>query len=208
MTSAQSVLFDVDGTLIDALDNQRRVWHTWARHHGVDPDETYRVALRTRPRDTFAALVPHRDPDRCLELLHRLEDEDARSGVYRAFAGAAELLTALAETSWALVTSNYEHRVRMRFARTGLPVPPVVVDAAAAPHGKPHPAPYLLAAELLGVAPADCLVVEDTASGVAAGLAAGMTVWAVNTAQPLAGAHRCFPSLAAAAEDILRHCDR
>ena len=207
MTSAQSVLFDVDGTLIDALDNQRRVWHTWARHHGVDPDETHRVALRTRPRDTFAALVPHRDPDRCLELLRRFEDEDARSGVYRAFAGAAELLTALTETSWALVTSNYEHRVR-----SARPYRPAGTAGGrrrrSRPHGKPDPAPYLLAAELLGVAPADCLVVEDTASGVAAGLAAGMTVWAVNTAQPLAGAHRCFPSLAAAAEDILRHCDR
>ena len=40
--------------------------------------------------------------------------------------------------------------------------------------GKPAPDPYLRAAALLGVAPQDCLVVEDSAPGAAAGLAAGM----------------------------------
>ena len=47
--------------------------------------------------------------------------------------------------------------------------------------GKPAPDPYLLAAERLGVDPAACLVLEDAPSGVAAGRAAGMTVWAVTT---------------------------
>lgn len=43
---------DVDGTLIDTLENQCRVWHTWATHHELDPVEVYQVALRTRPGDT------------------------------------------------------------------------------------------------------------------------------------------------------------
>ncbi|MFE2252953.1 HAD hydrolase-like protein, partial [Streptomyces lavendulae] len=110
------VLFDVDGTLIDALDNQRRVWRTWARRHGLDPDEVHRVALRTRPVETFAQVAPDRDPGECLAALHELEDEDVRSGAYTAFDGAAELLSRLPSASWALVTSNYEHRVRGRFA--------------------------------------------------------------------------------------------
>lgn len=42
-------------------------------------------------------------------------------------------------------------------------------------HGKPAPDLYLLAAERLGLAPADCLAVEDTASGLAAAKAAGFT---------------------------------
>ena len=45
------------------------------------------------------------------------------------------------------------------------------------PRSKPHPDVYLAAAAHLGVNPARCLVIEDTASGVQAGLAAGATVW-------------------------------
>ncbi|MER5733717.1 HAD-IA family hydrolase [Streptomyces sp. NPDC002138] len=203
MSGHPRVLFDVDGTLIDALDNQRRVWATWARRYGLDPAEVYRVALRTRPTETFAELLPDQDPAACLALLHALEDEDVRTGSYGAFDGAARLLRALAPGSWALVTSNYAHRVRGRFERTGLPLPEVLVDAAAVAEGKPSPVPYLRAAELLGADPGDCLVIEDAPSGVRAGLAAGMTVWGVNTPAPVDGVHRHFTTLAGAAPEIL-----
>ncbi|WP_331766753.1 HAD-IA family hydrolase [Embleya sp. NBC_00896] len=201
--TARHVLFDVDGTLIDALANQRRMWAQWARRHDLDPATVYEVALRTRPVDTFAVVAPDLDPADGLALLHELEDADVRHGKYAAFAGADELLRELPLGAWALVTSNYEHRVRGRFARTGLPVPAVIVDAAAAEHGKPAPDPYLLAARLLGTTPERCLVIEDSPSGVEAGLRAGMTVWSVNAAASVTGAHRHFPILADAARDIV-----
>lgn len=197
------VLFDVDGTLIDAVSNQRRVWRTWAERYGLDADEVYQVALRTRPTETFAQVAADRDPRECLATLHELEDEDVRSGVYAAFDGASELLHGLPLKSWALVTSNYEHRVRGRFLRTGLPMPSVIVDAAAVEEGKPSPAPYLLAAEQLGAEPGDCLVIEDAPSGVRSGLCAGMTVWGVNTAAAVEGVQRHFVSLREAVPHIL-----
>ena len=193
----------MDGTLIDALSNQRRVWETWATRYGLDSAEVYAVALRTRPMDTFAIVAPTQNPHECLDVLHEMEDEDVRSGSYTAFDGAADLLHALRPGSWALVTSNYDHRVRARFARTGLPVPEVIVDAAAVDRGKPSPDPYLFAAERLGARPGDCLVVEDTPSGVQAGVSAGMTVWSVNSPVPVAGAHRHFATLRDASSDIL-----
>lgn len=200
---AKYVLFDVDGTLVDALANQRRVWSTWAERHGLDPDDVYRTALRTRPMETFAEVAPDLDPTACLALLHELEDEDVLTGHYTAFEGAADLLASLPAGSWALVTSNYEHRVRGRFSRTGLPVPEVIVDAASVEEGKPSPAPYLLAAERLGARPEDCLVVEDAPSGVLSGLRAGMTVWSVNAPLATAGAHRHFTGLREAARGIV-----
>lgn len=153
--------------------------------------------------ETFAYVVPNRDPRECLAALHDLEDEDVRSGVYTAFDGASELLDALPPGSWALVTSNYEHRVRGRFARTGLSVPDVIVDAASVEEGKPSPVPYLLAAKRLGAQPEDCLVIEDAPSGVQSGLRAGMTVWGVNAPVAVDGVHRHFGSLGEAACDIL-----
>ncbi|MBB1243780.1 HAD-IA family hydrolase [Streptomyces durbertensis] len=200
---ARYVLFDVDGTLMDAVSNQRQVWHAWATRYGLDADEVYQVALRTRPMETFAQVAPGHDPHACLATLHELEDEDVWSGVYAAFSGASELLQDLPHGSWALVTSNYEHRVRGRFLRTGLPLPEVIVDAAAVEEGKPSPVPYLRAAARLGAEPADCLVVEDAPSGVRAGLRAGMTVWGVNAADPVAGVHRHFKSLREAVPHVL-----
>ncbi|MEV0448887.1 HAD-IA family hydrolase [Streptomyces sp. NPDC050600] len=203
MTSKDFVLFDVDGTLMDAVANQRRVWHAWAARYGLDGDEVYAVALRTRPVETFAAVAPGEDPEACLALLHALEDEDVRTGTYAAFDGAADLLAALPEGRWGLVTSNYAHRVRGRFERTGLPVPELLVDAASVSEGKPSPVPYLRAAEILGADPADCLVIEDAPSGVRSGRAAGMTVWTVNTPAPAEGSQRHFATLAEAAPEIL-----
>lgn len=197
------VLFDVDGTLIDAVNNQRRIWATWAERYGLDADEVYQVALRTRPIETFAQVAAERDPRECLAALHELEDEDVRSGVYAAFGGASELLHGLPPGSWAVVTSNYEHRVRCRFLRTGLPTPGVIVDAAAVEEGKPSPVPYLRAAARLGVEPEGCLVIEDAPSGVQSGLRAGMTVWGVNAAVAVEGVHRHFVTLREAVPHIL-----
>ncbi|WAZ26185.1 HAD-IA family hydrolase [Streptomyces cinnabarinus] len=197
------VLFDVDGTLMDAVDNQRRVWATWAERYGLDADEVYQVALRTRPMETFAQVVPGEDPHACLAALHELEDEDVRTGDYQAFDGACDLLRDLPPGSWALVTSNYEHRVRGRFSRTGLPAPGVIVDAAAVEEGKPSPVPYLQAAALLSADPASCLVIEDAPSGVRSGLSAGMTVWGVNSEVAVEGVHRHFATLREAVPHIL-----
>lgn len=197
------VLFDVDGTLINAVNNQRRIWAAWAERYGLDADEVYQVALRTRPIETFAQVAAEHDPRECLAALHELEDEDVRSGVYAAFGGASELLHGLPPGSWAVVTSNYEHRVRRRFLRTGLPTPGVIVDAAAVEEGKPSPVPYLRAAARLGVEPEGCLVIEDAPSGVQSGLRAGMTVWGVNAAVAVEGVHRHFVTLREAVPHIL-----
>ncbi len=101
------------------------------------------------------------------------------------------------------MTSNYEHRVRGRFLRTGLPVPGVIVDAAAVEEGKPSPVPYLRAAEQLGASPGDCLVIEDAPSGVRSGLQAGMTVWGVNATVAVEGVRRHFDRLREAVPHIL-----
>ncbi|GFE27448.1 hypothetical protein Sliba_79010 [Streptomyces nigrescens] len=156
-----------------------------------------------RALETFAAVSGNLDPHECLAALHELEDADVRSGVYAAFDGASELLRSLPTESWALVTSNYEHRVRGRFLRTGLPVPSVIVDAATVEEGKPSPVPYLRAAARLGAEPEDCLVIEDAPSGVQSGLQAGMTVWGVNAAVAVEGVHRHFDSLREAVPHIL-----
>jgi sugar-phosphatase len=201
---ATAVLFDVDGTLVDAVDNQRRIWGRWADQYGLDRDEVYALALRTRPADTVARFLPVPDRLGALERFHLLEDDDVLHGRYTAFDGAEQLLRRLDVGRWALVTANLRRRVEGRFLRLRLPTPRVIVDAQSTRHGKPDPEPYLLAAAELHISPAQCLVVEDSVTGVAAGLAAGMTVWTVNGPTPPSGSHRHFVTLADAAAEILR----
>ena len=174
MTNA--VLFDVDGTLIDAMAGQRRIWGEWAACFGLDPVKVYEVALRTRPVDTAAELLPRHDPrQRRSARFDELEDADAAHGEVLAIDGAAipARRVATGARRWALVTSNAERRVVRRFARLGLPLPEVIVDNTATGAANPRPTRTSAAAELLGVEPRDCLVIEDSPSGVAAGVAAG-----------------------------------
>jgi sugar-phosphatase len=204
--SHRAVLFDVDGTLLDVMPNLRRVWAEWAVRHALDPELVWQTALVRRPEETFGIVAPSLDVASCLEVLHEIEDEDARSGSYTAFDGAGELLDALPPCAWALVTGNYAHRVSIRFSRLGLPLPEVIVDAGAVTRGKPHPEGYLKAARALGRHPEECLVVEDGHSGISAARAAGMEVWAVNANADLAErakADRVFESLGLASADIL-----
>jgi len=62
----------------------------------------------------------------------------------------------------------------------GLPEPKVFVTAERVARGKPEPDAYLLGAQLLGLAPEECVVVEDAPAGILSGLAAGSDVIAVN----------------------------
>lgn len=61
-------------------------------------------------------------------------------------------MSTLQPDSWAIVTGNYAHRVRIRFERLRLPLPHVIVDADTVTRGKPHPEGYLL-----GVCPELCV---------------------------------------------------
>jgi HAD superfamily hydrolase (TIGR01509 family) len=73
--------------------------------------------------------------------------------------------------------------------------------------GKPNPDPYLQAAHHLGVAPGDCVVLEDSFAGITAGRAAGMTVIAIQAGNFLgidqSAAHRIVPTLDAVTVELL-----
>ncbi|MFM8232052.1 MAG: HAD family hydrolase, partial [Chthoniobacterales bacterium] len=61
----------------------------------------------------------------------------------------------------------------------------VIVSGEEVVHGKPDPAVFLLAAERLGLPPADCVVIEDALVGIEAAKRAGMPVLAVATTNPM-----------------------
>ncbi len=172
-----AVLSDMDGTLVDSMAAARRAWAAWGRRRGID-GVAHQEAHQGRPAREVIALVVD-DPglvDEDTAFVREAEIADVAGVV--AFAGAAEVLSL---PRVAIVTSCERPLALARLRAVGLPVPEVLVTADQIGRGKPAPDAYLLAAARLGVDPAECVVLEDAPAGVAAGRAAGMSVWAVAT---------------------------
>ncbi len=137
------------------------------------------------------------------EIVHRLTDRVIEQLVEKGIPwrpGALELLTELRESGvkTALVTMSI-HRMAHHVAdRLGFVGFDVVVSGDDVEHAKPHPAPYLLGAELLGVAITDCVAIEDSTAGVASAAASGATTIGVPFLLSLedSGAHHLWPTLA------------
>ncbi len=177
--SARALLFDMDGTLVDSRAVIARVLHSWAERHGLDRERVERLPHGQKTRDTIAGLAPHLDLMTEVAALDAAELGDL-DGIVEV-RGARALLDSLHPGQWALVTSADRELARLRLTAAGLPLPEVMISGESVARGKPDPEGYRMAADRLGVAPAECIVFEDAPAGIAAGLAAGMRVIGVAT---------------------------
>lgn len=176
-----AVLFDVDGTLVDSEPIWFAVLRAVAPEFGFDLSADAHTALLGTDRPTTTSILRERfglvgDAEAFwARVVERLVVDLA--GV-RPMPNAAVWVEAVARAG------------RLRAAVSNSPR--AMVEASLAPHawarhlvvrvgsedvarGKPHPDGYLLAARLLGVAPARCLAVEDSEAGARAAVAAGAT---------------------------------
>ncbi|WP_051366368.1 HAD family hydrolase [Hamadaea tsunoensis] len=173
-----AVLLDMDGTLVDSDAAVERSWRRWAAEHGV-PMSTLEPRLHGNTALTTAiAVLPGRTADEHRHAAQRqLELEYADVSDIRATVGAAELLDTVRRLGlpWAVVTSADRRLAGIRLGAAGI-TPPVLVTVEDTAEGKPSPQPYLAAADRLGVDPARCLAVEDSAPGIRSARAAGARV--------------------------------
>ena len=171
----RAVLFDMDGTLVTSDGAVERAWMSWAAEYGVDGHHAYEIAHGRPSEPTVRTLLPHFDEARtAVAIARQLELQYDDLSDVAAMPGAYDLLALLDRRGlpWAVVTSADERLAKARLGAAGIAAP-TLVTADDVPVGKPDPSGYLRAAELLGVRPADCLVVEDADAGLRAGKAAG-----------------------------------
>ena len=175
--AVKGILFDMDGVLISSIGSVRRCWRLWAKHYEIPNAETYEVPHGMRAIEIVRLLRPDIDAQEGLRYIEDLEVKDVADLVV--LPGVKALLASLPAERWAIVTSATRRLLVGRLAAAGLPVPSRIISADDVERGKPDPEPYRKGAELLGLEPKDCLVVEDAPSGVGAGKAAGSRVLAV-----------------------------
>jgi HAD superfamily hydrolase (TIGR01509 family) len=177
-----AVLWDLDGTLIDSEPLWMAGEHELADSHGAVWTEEDGLNLVGNSLIESGHYIKKRlGSDLSAEdivdiLVARLANDLSREIPWRP--GAVELFTALdqAMVPQALVTMSY--------AAIAAPVAAALSFAATVTgdqvtNGKPHPEPYLRAAELLGVDAADCLAIEDSGTGATSANAAGCHVLVV-----------------------------
>ena len=117
----KGVLFDMDGILVSSLGSVERSWTMWAELRGVDPERTCKIAHGRRAIDTIAMLRPDLDPEVELKIIEDREVEDNED--LTVLPGVLNLLAALPQNRWTVVTSATERLARARMAAGGVPAP-------------------------------------------------------------------------------------
>lgn len=195
----EAVLWDMDGTLVDTepywiateFAMAEKYGGTWSQAHALELVGNDLVDSGRYIKDVMGLdLTPEEIVE---ELLDGVVAQVERAVPWRP--GAVELLASVraAGVRCGLVTMSYQRFVAPILAH----LPPesfaVVVTGEQVDNGKPHPEPYLTAAAALGVAPEDCLAIEDSNTGAKSAEEAGCLVLVVENHVPvLEGPRRVF----------------
>jgi beta-phosphoglucomutase len=181
-----AVIFDMDGVLVDSYHAHFESWKQTFGEIGVAySEETFNADFGRTSRDILRRTLGDGLTDaRVAELDNRKEaiHRDILRESFPAMDGAAELLDALAADGFQLAigSSGPPENVALTVERlAGAEHFNVMVTGADVTRGKPDPQVFLIAAERLGVSPANCAVVEDAVHGITAAKRAGMTAIAL-----------------------------
>ncbi|MCW2867195.1 MAG: Phosphorylated carbohydrates phosphatase [Marmoricola sp.] len=191
-----AVLWDMDGTLVDTEPYWMQCeWQLAHKYGGSWSEEDALAVVGGDLLDSAGYMAEHmginRTPRQIVdELLDGVIEMVEQEIPWRP--GARELLAALgeAEIPCALVTMSWRRFVDPVLAALPTGAFDALVCGDEVSHGKPHPEPYLRAADLLGVTAVDSVAIEDSPTGAASAAAAGCHVLVVPHHVPVPGGDR------------------
>ena len=178
----KGAIFDMDGVLVDNVDHHVQAWKLFAREHGRDlTDPAIRATFGQRNREMMEALLGESFSD--LQLIQRATRKES---LYRELMrpvlkdsvvpGLSHFLSELKGRDFKMAVATSGPVENLDFVLDGLTIRPffdVLLTGGDVSRGKPHPDVFLLAAQRLQRAPAECIVFEDSASGIQAARRAG-----------------------------------
>ncbi|CAK9787187.1 HAD-like protein [Cutaneotrichosporon oleaginosum] len=196
--NVESVLFDMDGTLINSSPAVVKAWELFAEKYPLDLEEILRSAHGMRTIDVLRKWCKVTDEHieaevvrfetAILENAEEIGRQTGKSGI-EVLPGVQKLLADLSEhkhlrdgeLKWAICTSSTHFYAGQAIPIAGLETPKIFVTADSVQRGKPFPDPYLLGAKGCNASPFESLVVEDAPTGIRSGKAAGCRVLATCT---------------------------
>lgn len=202
---ARLLIFDCDGVLVDSEIISNRVFCAMLNELGLEltlDDMFSRFVGLSMPQclDRIAAMLGASPPEDFAARLQEKTEAALRAEV-KPVPGVRAVLDGL-ELPFCVASSGSRRKIRLTLGATGLleRFGDRIFSAEDVVHSKPAPDLFLHAAAAMGHAPADCLVIEDTPTGVRAGVAAGMRVLGFSAYTPAkrlmaAGAHATFGSM-------------
>lgn len=183
-----AVVLDMDGVIVDSNPLHTKAWTLYNRRFGIDAGESTADRMYGRRndeivRDFFGPGLSEEEVAAHGAAKEALYREMLGPRLEEALVpGVREFLERHAGEPIGLATNAEPANVDFVLDRCGLrEFFRVVVDGAQVRRAKPHPEIYLRAAQLLAAAPRNCIVLEDSFSGVEAARAAGARVVGVRT---------------------------
>lgn len=176
----EAVIFDMDGVLVDSYQPHLDSWRMLAEENALAITEAqFAETFGRTSRDIIGRLFGVADAARVAALDDRKEAlyRDIVRGKVPEMPGATALVASLHQRRIKLAIGSSGPRENILLVRDELglaELTPTYVCGADVEHGKPAPDVFLLAAEKMGIAPANCAVIEDAPAGIAAANAAGM----------------------------------
>jgi len=178
-------VFDCDGTLVDSERLSFQAWREVLARHGYELADEDLHAMRGRSypwvHEYFAQRARIPDPD-AFWLLHTGRLYELFETELEVFEDAVATARELKQRGVPIAIATGSRRERLDATLRAASLDglfDVTVAQDEVEHAKPAPDLFLRAAELLGVAPEECVAVEDSPTGVESALAAGMRVVAV-----------------------------
>lgn len=204
-----AVILDMDGLVLDSEATYCHAWRQAAAEAGHALDAAFFEPLFGRHADDVVRalaerLGPHFERDTFFRAAERHWFELIEAQGIPPMPGAAALLERLRQRAipFALATNSDGPYARVCLERGGLQEAfPVLVTRDQVARGKPEPDVFLEAARRLGVTPAQCVVLEDSATGLLAARAAGMHPVLIQRRESLRATLRPLALLALASLD-------
>ena len=203
LSLVQGVIFDLDGVLTDTAEFHYRAWQRLADEAGIPFDRQANEALRgVSRRESLLRIVGERNyrEEQLKEMMERKNryyvDSIQEVTPDDLLPGAIALLNELRAAGMKIAIGSASKNARAVIENLGIADKvDAIADGYSVERSKPAPDLFLHAAELLGLKPAQCVVVEDAASGIEAGLAAGMLTIGLGPVERVGAAHVVLPNL-------------
>ncbi len=189
----KAVIFDLDGVIVSTDEYHYLAWKALANRLGLPFDRERNNLCRgvSRMESLEIVLGEKRDAYTAEEKLRFAQEKNEDYRAYLALMTPEDVpkdvkaaLKTLKQEGYLLAIGSSSKNARLILENVGmLEAFDAISDGTNISHSKPHPEVFLKAAQMLGVAPQGCAIVEDAEAGIQAGLAAGILTFAIGDAQ-------------------------